>query len=159
MPRTTASDRARRRQRLIELLRQGLEATQDEIGERLAADGFSTTQATISRDLEDVGAVRRHEGGRIVYGLRERNGPPVGFGKRVFAELVRDVATSGTIVVVRTYPGMAPTVAAVLDSAEIESILGTVAGDDTVLVVCPPPEGGHRMSARLAKLAGLEASE
>ncbi len=152
MPRTTANDRARRRQRLIELLHEGLQGTQDEIGERLAADGFKTTQATISRDLEDVGAVRRHEGHRTVYGLPERNGPPTGIGKRIFGELVRDVATSANLVVVRTYPGMAPTVAAVLDQAELAGILGTIAGDDTVLVVADERSGGKRVAKAITAL-------
>lgn len=152
MPRTTATDRARRRQRLIELLRGGLEATQEEIGERLAADGFSAAQATISRDLEDVGAVRKHRGRRIVYALPETNGPPTGFGKRVFDELVRGLATSGNLVVVRTYPGMAPTVAAVLDQAEVAGVLGTVAGDDTVLVVADEATGAKALAKRISRL-------
>lgn len=154
MPRTTAGDRARRRQRLIELLREGVEATQDEIGERLAADGFPATQATISRDLEEVGAVRRHEGKRIVYTLAERNGPPTGFGMRMFKEVVRSAAASGNLVVVRTYPGMAPTVAAILDQAEIGGILGTVAGDDTILVVADESTGGQRLAKRISDLGG-----
>lgn len=152
MPRTTANDRARRRQRLIELLSEGLEGTQDEIGERLAADGFVTTQATISRDLDDIGAVRRHEGKRIVYGLAERNGPPTAFGKRMFAEVVRSVDASGNLVIVRTFPGMAPTIAAVLDQAEVKGILGTVAGDDTVLVVADERTGGKRVAKVIAEL-------
>lgn len=152
MPRTTANDRARRRQRLSELLREGMEGTQDEIGERLAVDGFVTTQATISRDLDDIGAVRRHEGKRIVYGLAERNGPPTAFGKRMFTEVVRSVDASGNLVVVRTFPGMAPTIAAVLDQAEVKGILGTVAGDDTVLVVADERAGGRRVAKRIAEL-------
>jgi transcriptional regulator of arginine metabolism len=152
VPRTSADERTRRRHRLIELLSKGLEATQDEIGERLAADGFPATQATISRDLEDVGAVRRHEGKRIVYSLAESNGPPVGFGRRVFGELVRRVATSGNLVVVRTYPGMAPTVAAVLDQGEVDGILGTVAGDDTVLVVADEGTGSKKVAKRITEI-------
>lgn len=152
MPRTTANDRARRRQRLIELLHDGMEATQDEIGERLAADGFPATQATISRDLEDVGAVRHHRGKRIVYTLAERNGPPSGFGKRIFSELVRSVATSGNLIVVRTYPGMAPTVGAVLDEAGVPGVLGTVAGDDTVLVIADERSGGKRVAKQISEL-------
>jgi len=152
MPRTTTNDRAKRRQRLIELLRQGVEATQEEIGERLAADGFSAAQATISRDLDDIGAVRRHEHGRIVYALPDRNGPPDGFGKRIFAELVRSVSSSGNLVVVRTYPGMAPTVGAVLDQSAVAGVLGTVAGDDTVLVVADEKTGGKRLAAAIEGL-------
>jgi transcriptional regulator of arginine metabolism len=152
MPRTTSNDRAKRRQRLIELLREGLEGTQEEISERLAADGFATTQATISRDLDDVGAVRRHDNGHTVYGLSETNGPPVGFGKRVFSELVVDVAVSENLVVVRTYPGMAPSVGAVLDQANVEGILGTVAGDDTVLVVADEKTGGRTVAQAIEEL-------
>ncbi len=152
MPRTTSGVRAKRRQRLIELLREGLEATQEEIRDRLAADGFETTQATISRDLDDVGAVRSHDNGHTVYGLPENNGPPVGFGKRVFAELVIDVASSANLVVVRTYPGMAPTVGAVLDQAGLKGVLGTVAGDDTVLVVADEQTGGKRVSKAIEGL-------
>jgi transcriptional regulator of arginine metabolism len=137
----------------MELLREGLQGTQDEIGARLAADGFPATQATISRDLEDVGAIRRHEGKRTVYALSERNGPPVGFGRRVFGELVRAVAVSGNLVVVRTYPGMAPTVAAVLDQGEVAGILGTVAGDDTVLVVAEEGIGAKKVAKRIGEIA------
>jgi transcriptional regulator of arginine metabolism len=144
MPKTTSNQRARRRQRLIELLREGMDATQDEIVRRLADDGFRATQATISRDLDDIGAVRRHEDGRIVYGMPERNGPPSGFGKRVFPELVRTVATSGNLIVIRTYPGMASTVAAVLDQSDVRGVLGTIAGDDTVLVVADERLGAKR---------------
>jgi transcriptional regulator of arginine metabolism len=153
MPRTTTNDRAKRRQRLIELLREGLEGTQEEIRERLASDGFDTTQATISRDLDDVGAVRRHDNGRTIYGLDKTNGPPVGFGKRVIAELVVSVAVSDNLVVVRTYPGMAPSVGAVLDQAGVSGILGTVAGDDTVLVVADSKTGGKRVAKAIESLS------
>jgi len=156
MPRTTSSDRARRRQRLIELLRDGLAGTQEEIVERLAADGFSATQATVSRDLEDLGAVKvRVSGGDTVYAMPDSNGPPAGFGKRVFAELVRSVAVSGNLVVVKTFPGMAPTVGAVLDQAGVGGVLGTVAGDDTVLVVADEKTGGKRVAARISELKEL----
>ena len=153
MPRTTSHDRARRRQRLIELLREGVEATQEEIRDRLAEEGFVTTQATISRDLDDVGAIRKHDGGRTIYAMPDRNGPPLGFGRRVFAELVRDVAVSQNLVVVRTFPGMAPTVGAVLDQAsDVRGILGTVAGDDTVLVVADEKVGGQRVAKAIEGL-------
>jgi transcriptional regulator of arginine metabolism len=152
MPRTTANDRAHRRQRLMELLREGLEATQDEIGERLAADGFRATQATISRDLENIGAVRRHDAGRIVYSLPDTNGPPTGFGKRVFAELVRSAVPSGNLVVIRTFPGMASTVAAVLDQLGLVGLLGTIAGDDTVFAVGDEMTAGKVLAERITEM-------
>lgn len=152
MPRTTSTDRARRRQRLIELLRDGLAATQEEIVERLAADGFGATQATVSRDLDDLGAVRSHDNGRTVYAMPERNGPPTGFGKRVFAELVRSVDVSANLVVVKTFPGMAPTAGAILDQSGMRGVLGTVAGDDTVLVIADEKTGGKGVARRITEL-------
>jgi transcriptional regulator of arginine metabolism len=149
MPRTTSNDRARRRQRLLELLEEGFVGTQEEIVVKLADEGFRATQATVSRDLDDVGAVRRHDNGRTTYGLPERNGPPTGFGRRVFTELVRELAVSGNMVVVRTFPGMAPTVAAVLDQEHLEGILGTIAGDDTVFVVADEHAGGKAVAAAI----------
>lgn len=154
MPRTNTTTRARRRRRLVELLEEGLQGTQDEISARLAAEGFEATQATISRDLDDIGAVRSHDEGRVVYAMPEHNGPPTGFGKRVFTELVRDVAVSTNLVVVRTYPGMASTVAAVIDQSSLRGVLGTVAGDDTVLVVADERTGGKRLAAEIADLGG-----
>jgi transcriptional regulator of arginine metabolism len=154
MPRTTNRDRAKRRQRLVEYLREGLAATQDDIVKRLASEGFTATQATVSRDLDDIGAVRRHDNGHIVYALPETNGPPIGFGQRVFGELVRDVVPSGNLVVIRTFPGMAPTAAAVLDQSGVQGIVGTVAGDDTVLVVADEKTGGRTLAKRISKISG-----
>ena len=77
----------------------------------------------------------------------------VGFGKRVIAELVRSVSSSGNLVVVRTYPGMAPTVGAVLDQATVAGVLGTVAGDDTVIVVASEDVGGKQLAKRIEGLS------
>ncbi|MGH7857760.1 MAG: arginine repressor, partial [Candidatus Binatia bacterium] len=134
------------------LLEAGLAATQEEIVERLATEGFPATQATISRDLDAVGAVRRHEGGRIVYELPERNGPPLAFGLRALTQFVRDVTPSGNLVVVKTFPGMASSVAALLDQSAVDGVVGTVAGDDTVLVVADERVGGRRLASRIQAL-------
>lgn len=152
MPRTTRNDRTHRRQRLIQLLEAGLAATQEEIVERLAADGFPATQATISRDLDAIGAVRRHEGGRILYELPERNGPPLHIGLDALAQFVRGVKASGDLVVVKTFPGMASSVAALLDQSAVDGVIGTVAGDDTVLVVADENVGGRRLASRIEAL-------
>jgi transcriptional regulator of arginine metabolism len=151
-PRT--AERTKRRQRLLELLQEGLAATQDEIVARLAKDGLRVTQATVSRDLEDLGAVRHRDGHRIVYTMPSSNGPPVGFGRRMLAELVIDAQASQNLVVVRTFPGMAPTVGAVLDQAGVDGVLGTVAGDDTVLVVADERTGGKALARKIKRLSG-----
>jgi transcriptional regulator of arginine metabolism len=70
----------------------------------------------------------------------------------VFGELVRSVAASGNLVVVRTFPGMAPTVGAVLDQSDIAGVLGTVAGDDTVLVVADEKTGGAKLAKRISAI-------
>lgn len=131
MPRNSGSTRTARRHRLLELLDEGFDGTQDEIRNRLQKEGFVVTQATISRDLEELGAQK----GNHHYGLPQRNGPPAGVGKRVLPDLVLDVTRSENLIVVKTFPGMASTVGAVIDSLEVPGVLGTVAGDDTVLVV------------------------
>lgn len=152
MPTSSKHQRSERRHRLLQLLKEGTAETQDELVQRLASEGFPVTQATVSRDLDDLGAVRVRHGDRTVYRLPERNGPPLGFGKRVFSELILDAASSGSLVVVRTFPGMASTVAAVLDQAAISGLLGTVAGDDTVLVVADERTGGGQLASRILQL-------
>ena len=77
--------------------------------------------------------------------------------KRVLGEFLVEAAHSANLAVLRTPPGSAHVVASALDRAGLADVLGTVAGDDTILVVCPPPDGGQKVSARLARMAGLEA--
>lgn len=158
MPRSSAAERVRRRQRLLDLLQRHEAGTQEEIVERLGREGFGVTQATVSRDLDDLGAVRIREGHRFVYVLPERNGPPSGFGQRVLAEMVIDAVASANLVVVRTYPGMAPSVGAVLDRSQISGIVGTVAGDDTVLVVADERIGGRTVAKRIKALAQVKGA-
>ncbi len=158
MPRSTQSERVERRRRLRELLEDGFTGSQEEIVLMLAEEGHQVAQATVSRDLEEVGAVRLRQGHRTVYALPNRNGPPAGFGKRVFAELVAAMVPSGNLVVVRTFPGMAPTLGAVIDGAGVDGVIGTVAGDDTVLVVAAEGVGGRRLADRLRLLAEQEGA-
>ena len=76
---------------------------------------------------------------------------------KVLGEFLVEAAHSGNLAVLRTPPGSAHVVASALDRVGLPDVLGTVAGDDTVLVVCRAPAGGQKISARLARLAGLEA--
>lgn len=152
MPRSTRTERAERRRRLLQLLEGGFVGSQEEIVRRLADDGIEVTQATVSRDLDDLGAVRLRRGDRAVYALPDRNGPPTGFGERVFTDLVTDVASSGNLVVVHTFPGLAQAAGAVIDGADIGGVLGTVAGDDTVLVVADERTGGRTLADRIRDL-------
>lgn len=151
MPRTTHADRTKRQHRLLELLQEGFVGTQEEIVQRLARDGVNATQATISRDLDELGAVRLRQGHRAVYALPERNGPPDGLVDRLFGDLVREVIPSGNLVVVRTFPGTGPAVAAAIDAWAIPGVIGTVQGDDTVLVVADERTGGKRLATRITE--------
>jgi transcriptional regulator of arginine metabolism len=110
--------------------------SQPELLELLAGEGIEATQATVSRDLEDIGAVKvRVPGGNTLYAIPEfapDRLAPVEHVRRVMGEWVADVAVSGNVVVLRTPPGCAHVVASALDRSRIEGLLGTVAGDDTL---------------------------
>ena len=117
--------------------------------ELLAADGVAATQATVSRDLEDLGAIKvRVAGGETVYAIPElptEQRAPEDHLRRVFGDWVVEVAHSGNLVVLRTPPGSAHVVGSALDRSGLPEVLGTVAGDDTLIVVVtePTPVAGH----------------
>jgi transcriptional regulator of arginine metabolism len=133
--------------------------SQGQLVELLAADGVLATQATVSRDLEELGAVKvRVAGGETVYAIpelaHERVAPEDAL-RRVLGDWLADVSSSANLVVVRTPPGSAHVVGSALDRAGLPGVLGTVAGDDTILVVTASPTGGAAVAERLAFLAGL----
>lgn len=148
-----------RQHRIARLLEQHGVTSQQQLVELLAADGVVATQATVSRDLEDMGAVKvRVPGGELVYAIPELPSDqvaPEDHLRRVFGDWVVDVAHSGNLVVLRTPPGSAHVVASALDRAGLDEVLGTVAGDDTILVVCNERYGGRVTADRMRTLAGL----
>ena len=125
----------------------------------LADHGIEATQATVSRDLDDIGAVKvRVPGGNTVYAIPEfapDRIAPVDQLRRVMGEWVADVTHSANLVIVRTPPGCAHVVASALDRSGLEGLLGTVAGDDTMLCVATEDLGGAALAANLRDLAGL----
>ncbi|HEV8624477.1 MAG TPA: arginine repressor [Acidimicrobiia bacterium] len=156
-----ALGKPQRQHRIARLLEEQVISSQVQLVELLATDGLNLTQATVSRDLEELGAVKvRIPGGQMAYAIPELakdRVAPEELLKKVLGEFLVETAHSANLAVLRTPPGSAHVVASALDRAGLPDILGTVAGDDTVLVVCPPPDGGQKVSARLARLAGLEA--
>lgn len=126
------------RQRAIaEILREGLVRSQDDIAARLSSAGFAVTQATVSRDLEQIGAVKVKRGGMLGYSLPEQlvgSDWAVSRLQRIFAEWVHSVEPAGGIIVLKTPPGSAHLVGLALDQAKLEEIAGTIAGDDTLFV-------------------------
>jgi transcriptional regulator of arginine metabolism len=134
-------------------------ANQQALVDQLAAEGVIATQATVSRDLEDLGAIKvRMPGGESAYAipaLPKEQRAPEDHLRRVFGDWVVEVATSDNLVVIRTPPGSANVVASALDRSGLAGILGTVAGDDTILIVVASDVGGATIAAQLSDLAGL----
>src|SRR5581483_4511183 len=125
-------------------------------------DGVVATQATVSRDLEELGAIKvRAGGGESVYAIPELpkdQVAPEDHLRRVLGDWVVEVAHSGNLVVLRTPPGSAHVVGSALDRAGLDDIIGTVAGDDTVLVIVDEGMGGQAMAAQLRDVAGIAAA-
>ena len=132
---------------------------QAQLVELLANEGVSATQATVSRDLEDLGAIKvRTPGSESVYAIPElpaEQVAPEDHLRRVFGDWVVEVSHSLNVVVLRTPPGSAHVVGSALDRAGMDGVIGTVAGDDTLIVVVDEATGGEVMGNRLARLAGL----
>jgi transcriptional regulator of arginine metabolism len=133
--------------------------SQPQLIELLAETGIEATQATVSRDLDDIGAVKvRVPSGNTLYAIPEfapDRLAPVDQLRRVMGEWVADVAFSRNIVILRTPPGCAHVVASALDRSRVEGLLGTVAGDDTLMCVSAMPDGAD-LSELLKDLAGLD---
>lgn len=151
--------RAARQHRIVQILEKSAVNSQQQLVELLAEAGVEATQATVSRDLEEIGAVKvRAAGGESVYAVpdlpKDRVAPEEHL-RRVLGDWVVEVTSSGNLVVVRTPPGSAHVVASALDRAGLPEILGTVAGDDTIIVVAVEDVGGTRLAEQLSSLSGL----
>lgn len=133
--------------------------SQPQLIELLAESGIEATQATVSRDLDDIGAVKvRVPSGNTLYAIPEfapDRLAPVDQLRRVMGEWVADVASSRNIVILRTPPGCAHVVASALDRSRVDGLLGTVAGDDTLMCVSESDDG-DALAELLKDLAGLD---
>lgn len=129
-----------REQRLratAELIRSRPIASQDELAAGLAALGFTVTQATISRDLEQLGAVKVRRSGLVTYALPDQFGAVAAEGPELAAvvrDFVRSADVAGNLLVLKTPPGSAHLVGVALDQAALPGVVGTICGDDTVFV-------------------------
>lgn len=157
----TASTRAGRQARIITLLSTHQVRSQPELATLLASEGIDVTQATLSRDLEELGAVklRAADGGVGVYVVPEDGNPVRGvFGgthrlARLLGDLLVSTDSSGNQAVLRTPPGAAHYLASALDRASLREIVGTIAGDDTILVIAREPLTGSELADKIEKLA------
>jgi len=153
-----------RQQRIIELLESEQVRSQTELADLLAATGVTVTQATLSRDLVELDAVKvRAADGALVYAVPGEGGDRSPVVRetaasearlaRLCAELLVSADSSANLTVLRTPPGAANFLASAMDKAELGEVLGTIAGDDTVLVITRDPKGGSDLARRMLELA------
>jgi transcriptional regulator of arginine metabolism len=159
-----------RQQLIVELLGRHQVRSQTELAELLGQSGVSVTQATLSRDLVELDAVKvRVPAGALVYAVPAEGGDrtprPGGESAaaearlaRLLGELMVSADSSANMALLRTPPGAAQFLASAFDKAEIAAILGTIAGDDTVLVISRDPDGGAAVVQRLLAMANPHAS-
>lgn len=158
---TGALSRSARQARIAELIGGQEVTSQTQLGELLAESGIEVTQATLSRDLEELGAVklRGSDGAPASYLLPPENAPlrPAQAAPARLTRLLADLLTradgSANLAVLRTPPGAAQFLASALDKVGLPDVLGTIAGDDTLLVVSRDPDGGPALADRIRALA------
>lgn len=144
--------KGQRQRALADLLRSSLLASQEELAERLASLGFAATQATVSRDLDQLGAIKLRKDGRTGYALPlpgEAAGPGL---SAVVRDWVRSIATAGNLVVIKTPPGSAHLVGVALDQAELDDVVGTICGDDTIFIAATDATRAAALTDRLKTL-------
>ena len=153
--------RAGRQARIVDLLARRAVRSQPELQALLSELGIEATQATISRDLDELGAVklRAADGGAGVYVIPEDGnlvrGVVGGTDRlaRLLGDLLVSADSSGNLAVLRTPPGAASFLASALDRASLPQIVGTIAGDDTIVVIAREPATGAQVAAQLEALA------
>jgi len=152
-----------RRAKAIALIKAGVVHSQSDLVKLLKKAGFAVTQATASRDLEEVGAVRsRNSAGELIYQIGTTSDGAISKSMPLPSDLILSVEPSGNLAVVRTPPGGAQFLASALDNSGIKSIIGTIAGDDTVLVISKKSNGGADLAKELlsfSKVSNKSASK
>lgn len=158
-----AVTKTRRQHRIVELIGSEVVQRQSELVELLASEGITATQATVSRDLDEIGAIKvRGTNGASVYAV-----PSLPFARRgsdehlhrILNDWMVSIEPSANLVVLRTPPGSAHVVGSALDRAGLDGVLGNVCGDDTVLIVTAQPDGGATLAQYLAELAGVATAD
>jgi transcriptional regulator of arginine metabolism len=140
-----------RQRAILDSLRHGAFASQDDLQRVLRKRGFKVGQATLSRDIRDLNLSKTSRG----YAVSQGDGalavalPPV---SRLVREFVLDVRSAQNLLVIKTIVGSAQPVAAAMDEAEWPEIVGTIAGDDTILIVCPDKDQAHKLAGRIEEM-------
>ena len=145
-----------RQNRIVELISENVVDTQEKIAELLGASGFEVTQATVSRDIKELQLVKTPYGsGKYKYTLPEHNTRQQTdrFGK-IFKDTIVSAVSSGNMIVVKTLTGCASAACEAIDSLEFSHILGSLAGDNTVFIVCDDAENAAALALRFEELIG-----
>jgi transcriptional regulator of arginine metabolism len=142
--------KAWRQSQILRLIRRKAIYTQEEMARELQALGIRSSQVTLSRDIRELGLVKTARGYRAV--TMPAGGPQL---ETVLAEFLAEVRVAQNLVVLKTSPGNASTVASALDREDWDDVVGTIAGDDTVLVIAPNAMKARRVSQRLGRLARI----
>ena len=149
--------KARRQSAILEIIAAEPVTSQEQLRERLRARGIEATQATLSRDVRDLGLVKlaadgayRRAGDREVEPARA-----TGAFERAVADYLRSLDAVEQLLVLKTDPGQAQPLAVALDRSRIAEIVGTIAGDDTILVICRTSDQARTVAARLRTIAGV----
>ncbi len=142
-----------RHRAILESLRHGPIANQEDLQRALRKRGFRVGQATLSRDIRELNLSKTAAGYTLLQGDSAAGValPPV---QRLVREFVLDVRPAQNLLVVKTIIGSAQPVAAALDEQEWEEVVGTIAGDDAILIVCPDKDAAKKVAARIEEMLG-----
>ena len=136
-----------RQSRILRIIRTRNVHTQDELAGQLKACGIPAAQVTLSRDIRDLGLVKTQDGYRQI--VPEQAGPSLA---TVAAEFLQDIRVAQNLVVLRTAPGHANSLAIALDRAAWSEVVGTIAGDDTILVISPNEASAEELRKKLLRM-------
>lgn len=144
-----------RQSKIIELIENNIVTTQEELTSLLKKTGFDITQATVSRDIKELRLIKiMDRNGKTKYSMNKKSDEIIPDKlNNIFKEAYSSSDHANNLVVVKTMPGMAQAAAFVIDSIEYFNIVGTIAGDDTVMIVCRTNEDAKQLSSRFEKMA------
>ncbi len=149
-----------RRARAIALIQSGLVHSQSDLVTLLKKSGFPVTQATASRDLEEIGAVRaRSKNGESIYQIPDSSDDALSRITPMPSRLILSVDHSVNLAVIHTPPGAAQFLASSLDHANLTGVIGTIAGDDTIILVSKKATGGAQLAKELLAYAGTNVGK
>lgn len=143
----------KRQGQIIKIVGEKQIKTHEQLIEELTKAGYDVTQATVSRDIKDLGLIKApSSSGGSYYSLPMETAENADKHLNLFSDTVKGISSALHTVVIRTYPGMASAVAASLDTLMKTDILGSIAGDDTLLIITPNEQAATDVAARLRKI-------